>query len=285
MSIVCREKPKQAGDTFARRPSATREYWVSGTTERTQAILTVAATAPLLDQGVNLVEGLAVPLFRNVISIHEEGGGIWTASVKYESTPNTVDLAFTASAPSRKIYTSLETISTYSCLEDLDDGDMPDHKRSIGVTDDRVEGVDIGGATGVEFTVTRKWKIATMPVNYLVTLAEYGYENYVNHLEYTLTWMGQVLTFAKGSLRYRSVQAKWNSDGELEISSTLSFARPIIAADNFTVGFSSEIVKEGHQYLWIRYYDSVAGAKKVTLPWYVKIERVYRYANFANLEL
>jgi hypothetical protein len=97
--------------------------------------------------------------------------------------------------------------------------------------------------------------------------------------------MGQTLSFTRGNLRLRTVSVKQNSDEELEISYHFHYARPIVAADNYTVGSSVAIEKEGHHYLWTHFYESVSAGVTTMIPWVVCIERVYEYKNFGLLNI
>jgi hypothetical protein len=50
-----------------------------------------------------------------------------------------------------------------------------------------------------------------------------------------------------------------------------------------TIGSITGIEKRGHDYLWVRYEDSVSSNALIKLPKAVYVDRVYRDGNFANL--
>lgn len=294
MPITVKERPRQKAECNFRRPRTVREYVISGTTDRTEAILAVAAASSPFDEGVDIVAGNAVQLFRNGVDVNELGGGKWEATVRYENSYSTsIEIAFQVGVGTKKIFTSLETIRGYDCIDPgppgyVDGGgdfeNIPGFENAIGVNGDRTEGVDIEGGH-VEFSVTKKTQFTSIPAAYLALLCEFGYENYVNSTAYSLFWMGQELTFATGCLRFRSFTCRMNSEQELEITYNFAFARAIVGADNWTVGNSIAITKEGWQYAWTHFREEVSASATTMVPVCVKIEKVYRYGNFALLSI
>lgn len=295
MAITVGERPRERAECNFRHPRTKREYVVSGTTDRTEAIMAVAAVSPPFDEGYDIVLAQAVQLFRNGLDIDEVGGGVWEVTVRYEnSETSSIEITFSVGVASKKIFTSLETVKAYDCIDGGEvegEGDfqnIPAFKKAIGVNGSKVEGVEIEGGR-VEFSVTKRTKFGTLSANYLAVLSEYAYENYVNDSAYSIFWMGQELTFAKGCLRFRSFTSKWNSEQELEITYNFGFARPVVLSDDYRVGDSDAITYEGWQYPWIHYREEVSTnatmATSVMIPVCVKIEKVYRYKPFAALAI
>lgn len=162
---------------------------------------------------------------------------------------------------------------------------VPDFKAAIGVgKDGHIEGCEI--ETGaVRFTITKKWQRGILPSSYFITLAEMTDRTVVNDAIFTFAWMGQTLSFARGTLRFRGSGIKMTSQGDLEITYDFAYQRPIVEADNFTLGGSARIVKEGMEYLWVRFVGNDSQGCAVAQPRDVHIVRVYPYDSFDKLRL
>jgi hypothetical protein len=50
-----------------------------------------------------------------------------------------------------------------------------------------------------------------------------------------------------------------------------------------TIGDITGIVKNGHEYLWVRYEDAVSTNELVKKPKFVYVNKVYRDGNFSGL--
>jgi hypothetical protein len=286
MTVTVIERPKQAGEAHFKRPTSMRDYVASGTFDRNEAILAIANASPQFDQGMDLQTGQTIQLYRNKVDVREMGGGVWEASVRYESSSDSVELSFSFGTQTGKVFVALEHVASYDAIttSGVTGTDHPDFERAIGVQGDKIEGVEIEVGK-VEFAVTKKWKRAILPATYITTIADLTDRSSVNHATFTFLWMGQTLSFTRGNLRLRTVSVKQNSDEELEISYHFHYARPIVAADNYTVGSSVAIEKEGHHYMWTHFYEDVSAGVTTMIPWVVCIERVYEYKNFGLLNI
>lgn len=161
---------------------------------------------------------------------------------------------------------------------------VPNFNGAIGVNDDKVEGCDIEIGK-VEFSITKKWPQGILPAVYFVTLADMTDRTVVNGAPFTFAWMGQTLTFATGSLRFRGAPIQWSSQGEISITYHFAYQRPILASDQFKVAGSGVITKEGWQYLWVRYLATPQNGRVVMIPKSVHINKVYPYDEFGKLQL
>lgn len=289
MAITIIERSRQTGEAHYKRPVVTRDYLAFDSFDRNEIILALANGTPQFDSGIDLQTGQAIALYRNKVEVREAngGGGKWDCVVRYESSSDSVEISFDFGMQTGKVYQSLENVAGYSC--DAPGGvmgtDIPDFEGAIGVTSDgKIEGVDIE-VGNVNFTVTKRWKRAILPATYFTTIADITDRSSVNHASYSIFWMGQNLTFTRGNLRIRSVSIKQNSDEELEISYHFHYARPIVAADNYTVRASAAIEKEGHQYMWPYHREEVSAGTSIRIVEAVYIEQVYEYKDFSLLNI
>jgi len=292
MAVRVTERPRQAGTMEYRRPTALRDYVISGTTEKIVAQLALLAATPSFDLGVDLQTGGPVQIFRNKLDMKECGGGVWEATIRYESTPDTVDLTINFATTTKKLFQAYKQRRTYDCVagltlvpgDDYSISNVPDFGTQINVTDDGVEGVDIE-VGAAELTITKKWKRAALNVDYLQTLLEFNSRTPINHDTFTYLWLGQTLSFVKGCLRLRSATVQSNTDEELNIAYHLVYAKPITTDDDFTVGDSPQITAEGWDYTWTWYKKQTVDGKVKTTPIGVIVNQVYPYKDFNLLAL
>lgn len=479
MTIRFTEKPRQAANFNARRPTASREWTAFGSWDRNEITFAVALHTPRYESLVDPDTQSPVVVFRNDVGIEEIGGGIWSVKVNYGNSPDTIELAISFGAQNTKIYTALADVRAYNCIdpasvvtqglastvtaamvtalaaatevttvtgptvtlivnsslipaandpavtpsvrspalqaataallavthanaaaaatlsartsaeqardaallgdfeeaiskaaestayaqaavasaasvltasndtqtqataaglavfnaEDLIAADfaqdaadataapelytdalaasaaatavalaatnaanssendslpgengVPDFNKAIGVNGDEVEGVEIE-VGAFELSITKKWKLATLPSGYINVLSEFTKRSAVNHATYVIYWMGQTLTFPRGTLRFRSPSVKWTSEGELEIVYHFAYERSIIASDNFRVGNSGRIEKEGQLYGWTRFQKKTSGGRVITEAASYHVQQVYPYLNFAELQV
>ena len=299
MPINVKERPRQAGTVQYKRPTATREYIASGSTDRTQILLAIAGASPAFDVSIDAQTGAPITIFREKLDVKECGGGVWEATIHYESSPNSIDVHFTFGVQNHKIYTALETIGAYDCIdggeiwpgEEFFGDNIPNFHGAIGVTGHGgsggggagVEGVDIEVGK-VELSVAKKWKRATLPMTYVNILNEFTDRTAVNDPAWTFIWLGQQLVFPKGSLRFRGAPIKQNSDEELEITYNFAYSGPITLADNFRIGNSDRIEREGWQYGWTFFRRAASGNRNaVVVPQCHVINKVYPYRDFTEL--
>ena len=177
MAIICTEVARQETESHYLRPGGARKYVISGTRVKLNAQLAIINTAPQTDTGYD-IDGNEVQVFLDHISMKELGGGVWEATVKYESSSDVTDLQFTFGATSAKIYQALEHVIQYDCINGGTSrasgswfAGVPHFDGVIGVNGDEVEGVDIEVST-VDFTVTKRRFRSTIPQDYFQILID-----------------------------------------------------------------------------------------------------------------
>ena len=341
MAITCVERPRQASESHYLRPGGTREYIISGTTSKLSAQLCAVQNIPQTDTGLSVdsTTGTEVALFLEHIAIKEEGGGVWSAVARYESSSDVTDLQFTFGTVTTKIFQALRHIRSYDCKNGgIDTDDIPLHNGVIGVNGDEVEGVDVE-ASDIQFVITKKRFRSTLPADYFQILVEImdmrtPVNNNASVVRGSITeannaappaleapimddgnllnaggvgpggdaggpapaadtrsypfvffWKGLRLEFPEGSLRLRGIPVKWTGMNEVEISYMFHYSRPITLLDNFTIGSSDPIQKEGHEYGWISYKLETSNGATIRIPESFNVEQVYPKRDFTVLDL
>ena len=283
-----RERPKQEVTLAFNAPGSKREYAISEATTRDEALILVNNTAPTIDT----VAG--VSRFIEKIELKEFGGGCWDAIVTYVRMPNSTEFTFNIGAGSIKATTSLETIAAYSCIVDennLDPPEPPGFNKGIGFNGSGFDGVDVEqGRT--DFEISKKFQFSTLTAGYVQNLMDMAQT--VNDDDFSLYWYirratilesFQEMTFPRGSLRFRGSRIKQDSDDHLDISFSFAYSRNTTAEDELTIGGSGAIEVEGHQYLWVYFKERLTDSALIKKPIAVYVERVYKYADFNDLEL
>jgi hypothetical protein len=116
MTVTVIERPKQAGEAHFKRPTSARDYVANGTFDRNEAILAIANASPQFDQGIDLQTGNTIQLYRNKVDIREMGGGVWEATVRYESSSDSVELSFSFGTQTTKVFVALEHVASYDAI-------------------------------------------------------------------------------------------------------------------------------------------------------------------------
>lgn len=289
MPINIREVPKQSADAKYLRPSSTKEYMLDGTTDLLEAQLEVLIYSPNTDTVMDTEEN-EIEIFRDTVKVDEVGGGVWHATVKYSETADRTELNLNFGVQSAKIYQANSTVMIYDCITGGSgpDGTMPNvpaFRGAIGANGDEVEGVEVE-VTKVEFSITKHWARDVLDPSYYDLLFQFTRpRTAVNDATYSFNILGQGLLFPTGSLRLRGFQTKVNNFNETEITYQFAYEGPITDADAFTVGSSANIVKEGHQYLWVYYKKVKSNGVTSHRPYGVIINNVYPYKDFGLLEI
>lgn len=289
MAITIKERPEQTVEQKHLRPGAVRYYVVHGTYDKLEAQLAIAAYSPAIDAGID-PDGVPITIFRDSVSIREKGGGVWEASVRYESANNTIELNVTFGTTTAKIFQAISHIKSYDLQNGgIDTDAIPNHDGVIGVNGQDVEGVDVEVGQ-IEFSIIKKYQLGSISPSLISTLFDFmGFRPPVNDATFIILWKGQTLSFPEGSLRLRTPGLKWTSHDEAEISYQFSYQKPIVAADNFTIASSDAITKEGQEYGWIEYQPGVLdnGTNQffTRVPIAFHVEQVYPKKDFNLLDL
>jgi hypothetical protein len=151
---------------------------------------------------------------------------------------------------------------------------------AIGVDGDSVQGVDI---VVPQLTWTENydvpWKYVT--TQYIKSLS--SLTGTVNNSDFRGFAAGEVLFMgASGSQQWDedTGDGPWSLSYKFVASSNQGAEKSYPA---ITIGNITGIEKDGHDYLWVRYEDSVSQNALIKLPKAVYVDRVYRRADFSGL--
>jgi len=250
-------------------------YRILGTSDATVALSNLASTAPSTFDGQ----------IRGTCRVKEtERSDLWIGTVPYKpagkapppvpETGATHHFDLSTAGGTQHITNSLETISSYA-----PDGETaPDFDQLIGVTDEGVEGVDIGiGA--FEFSQKHYVADANFTSAYILKLFQQRYTT--NSAAWTAYFRDASIEFPIGSVLYKGAEINERAD---DVEVILRFS----AIENQTgleIGDIDSIAKKGHEYLWVFYRTVEDGVAKklVKRPAAVYVERVYDASAFADL--
>jgi len=150
-------------------------------------------------------------------------------------------------------------------------GTGPDEKLAIGVTRERVEGVDIF-APNLQFT--RTVRRATVTLAYMNS-ALYGLVGRVNNAGF--------YGFAAGELLYMGCTGTYTNNGYWELTHKFAASPNETAID---VGGGITVPdKKGWEYLWVGYDPDTVVNKVLMVPKVAYVQQVYKTGNFALLQI
>jgi len=153
-------------------------------------------------------------------------------------------------------------------------GTAPSMNNAIGVDGSSVNGVDIV-VPALTWTETYDVPHQYVTANYIKSIA--ALTGTVNN--------GAFRTFAAGEVLFMGCSGSQEWDDQRGNGPwTLSYK--FVASPNVTeqtIGDITGIVKNGHEYLWVRYEDAVSTNDLVKKPKYVYVNKVYRDGNFSGL--
>jgi hypothetical protein len=233
------------------------EYHVVGTDDDLAVIDLIEANAPTLFRG----------RLRDGYDAEPKGGGVWSVVVRYASLDDLNEFTFDTGGGTSRITQSLTTVATFA----PSGLDAPNFQGAIGVSEDRVEGVEIG-TRAYEWTETKSFLPSQVTQPYVATLRNLTFT--YNNAPFRGFAAGEVLFMGcTGGIR----------GGDL-FRITYRFA----SSENVTgqvIGDITGVAKAGWDYLWVRYADYEDGTAKalVKRPRSVHVERVYFPADFALL--
>jgi len=243
-------------------PSITLKYVIKGTDNDLEAKTLLWTSSPGIYDG----------LIRQSWSVEYHGPSMWLGTVRYgllQQQPETGQsvFQFDTGGGTQHITQSLATVGAYAPVGQT----PPDFGGAIGVTRDNVEGVDITVPV-FNFSETHYLADAMVTVAYQDTL--FRLTGTVNNAMFRAFYAGEVLFLgASGSKR---------AEDDWEI--TFRFAgSPNRSA--ISIGDITGIVKNGWEYLWVRYEDAEDAVAQalVKRPVAVYIEQVYEYTDFSLL--
>jgi hypothetical protein len=151
---------------------------------------------------------------------------------------------------------------------------------AIGVDGDTVQGVDIV-VPQLTWTETYDVPHQFITTNYIKALS--SATGSVNNAAFRGFAPGEVLfTGASGSQQWDSDKGDgpWNLSYKFVASANQGAGKTFPA---ITIGNITGIDKDGHDYLWVRYEDTVSNDTLFKKPKFVYVDKVYRRSDFAQL--
>lgn len=266
MAFRFQEKPGSGNSEFR---GLTREklYYASGSVDENFVLNAAAAGSPVAIFAPN------GKLFRQEIRLNWTAASFCEVSVTYgPRDPNGINVQFDTSGGTAHITSSKSTVSRWG-IGGLNDA--PDMQQTIGVNGDDVDGCDIV-VPALKLSYGLKHPQGVITMAQVRNMARYT--GYVNQD----LWQG----FNPGEVLFLGATGGWGPETETNI--TYSF----MCAENATegppdtrlnIGDILNVVKQGHDYAWIRYSDDVDAGRPVKVAKHVYVERVYARASFAGL--
>jgi hypothetical protein len=219
----------------------------------------VLATAPTSYDG----------LYRESADVDYVGGGVWKASVKYLGLEAENEYTFDTSGGTQKVTQGFSTVNSYAPAGLT----APDFKGAIGVSEDKVEGVDVT-VPAFAFSETHRFLESAITPTYKRTL-------------FLLTGRMNDATFKgfdAGECLFLGASGTARGDGYWSINYRFAGSPN---QTGITVGDITGIDKLGWDYLWVRYADYVdLGAfALVKRPVAAYVERVVLPGDFSDLAI
>lgn len=246
-------RPFQLGELQSRE----LVYLIRDAVDEDEAQTILNSTAPSTYKG----------LPRESLSAEPIGNDLWNGFVRYTGIDSDSEFTFDTGGGTTRITQSLTTVASYAPTGET----APDFKGAIGVSEDRVEGVDITTPT-FEFSETHRFTDAQVDQTYRLTL--FNLTGGVNNA----TWRG----FAAGEVLFRGAQGSKRGNDLWTITYRFA-ASPNVTGQ--TIGTITGVAKNGWDYLWARYadFEDATAFALVKRPVAVYVERVYPRVSFASL--
>lgn len=248
-------------------PSAELRYAIRGTSDEHEARAALLDTAPSLYDPWG---GGIIFLAQTRQTVEPIGPELWEGTVIYGYLTATGDSTFTfdTSGGRMKMQQSWETMAAYN----IDGAFPPDNSMAINTTATEVNGVEIAMPVYTFSETHYKPDVLVTP----------GYKGVLHYVTGTVN-KEPFRNFAAGEALFLGVQGvKRGSYNDWELSFRFG---AIPNRTDLYVGNIGPIVKDGWDYLWVRYRAQVVGVALLQRPVAVYIERVYRRTPFAALEI
>ena len=257
MPITIDEKFDSREATVGESPTAQRLYIVQGTDDDLLVQSLVAATAPLIYNGLK----------REGFSIKPLGGGVWECAVQYVEFTSESQFTFDTGGGTQHITVSRRTVQVRVAPGEI----APDFQGAIGVNGDQIEGTDVTVPV-YQFTETHYIDDAVVTPAYKAAL--FYLTGRVNNAPFK--------GFASGEVLFLGASGSKRGFGDWEITFRFA-ASPNVT--NLKVGSITGINKEGWHYLWVAFADAEDGNAKtlVKRPVAAYVEQVYEYGDFSAL--
>jgi hypothetical protein len=259
----------------------TKSYKVFGTADDTVVHAAVNQQISTVGYGWQYPGVSDAQLWAESYSIAFLGDNAWQVTINYEKTgaePSTPD-------PMKRARSFDTTGGTQHITQAHDDrryplfgvgglSAAPDQQKAIGVDGNGVNGVDIV-VPALQWQEQYDVPNAYINATYVRGLA--GMTGTTNNAAFRGFEAGEVLFVGC------SGSQEWDNE---KGSGPWSLSYRFIASKNVTgqtIGSISGIDKKGHEYLWVRYEDSVSGSNLLKTPKAVYVSKVYKDADFSAL--
>jgi hypothetical protein len=271
--------------------SYVKSYKVFGTTDDVALHASINTTISAGLRGWQY-PGTSVQLLAESYSVSYLGDDAWQVQISYakdgadddeQTDPLKRSRSFDTSGGTQHItqakggtVTVRGTTTTTTSTETKFPPTAPSMDSAIGVDGDSVAGVDV---VVPQLTWTETYDV---PSNYVTN----DYIKTVAALTGTVNKEG-FRSFAAGEVLFLGASGSHEWDEE-KGDGPWSLSYKFVASPNVTdetIGPVTGITKRGHDYLWIRYEDSVTDNTLLKKPKFVYVNKVYRDGNFAFLGL
>lgn len=289
MSAVYEMPRSRVLSVSARTPTARLAFVAVGYDDESAAWAAVAAATNFAYYG----------LTRQSLTINPQGGGVWFADIDYglgdamtkpdgtpldgqgntsqppnqpqrpdDNEPLPPDFGFDTSGRTLKITQSLETVWSDYPNRGPDDPPPPDYKGAIGVTKDKVEGVEIY-VPNEEWTENKRFAFVTR-------------QYYDDLVELTGTVNREPFWgFRAEEVLFLGATGRGNSENGWECQFKFAVSR---RQENINICAGLTVpVKQGWDYLWVEYGSDDSNGRMVQVPKAAFVERVYRTGDFSKL--
>jgi hypothetical protein len=279
MSLVWVEDGDSRAATIVRRgkkatSTMTKSYKLFGTADDTVVHAAVNQQISTVGYGWQYPGVADAQLWAESYSIAFLGDNAWQVTINYEKTG-----AEPATPDPMKRARSFDTTGgtqhkTQAEAERKYGTNAPDQQKAIGVDGNGVNGVDIV-VPALQWQEQYDVPNAYITAAYVRGLA--GLTGTTNNAAFRGFEAGEVLFVGcSGSQEWDDEKGKgpW------------SLSYRFVASKNVTgetIGSIGGIDKKGHEYLWVRYEDSVSGSNLLKTPKAVYVNKVYKDADFSAL--
>lgn len=264
MAFRFEEKPGSGNSTII---PAYREkvYYASGSKDENFVLNAAVAATPA---AIFTPQG---KLYRQDVRLSWKAAAYCEVSVPYtKRNVNEPDISFDTTGGTVHITSSRQTVEKYGVGGA---GDAPDMKQTIGVNGDDVDGCDIA-VPALKLTVSFRHPSGVITMAQVRSLARST--AYVN----SDVWLG----FQPGEVLFLGASGGWGPETETTIQYQFACSENAengVAGDKrLTIGDIANIVKKGHDYVWVRYVDDVDAGRPIKKAKHVYVERVYETVSF-----
>jgi hypothetical protein len=263
MSGTISENVLSRGFTVGRSGGGELLYDILGTDDYNEVLTLLQSTAPAGFAGFGRDTIQAEP-----IGVDETTGmGVWRGTVRYTGEESGDEYTFETGGGTTRVMQSLATVNRYPAPGMT----APDFQGAIGVSDDRIEGVDVTIPV-FNFSETHHFDAALVTAAYKLTL-----------FQLTGRWnQAPFKGLAAGECLFLGANGTRRGDGKWAIG--FRFACQENVTDR-TIGTITNVDKQGWDYLWVRYaqYEDTAAKSLVPRPAAVYVERVSQPGDFSLL--